>query len=75
MMPAEPEPAEREWDSDEAALLAMLLQVQGRQLEVLQEIRGIIQRWADRPAISYCGADCPGHTTGKPGTSCLSITT
>lgn len=25
--------------------------------------------------LAFCGPDCPGHTTGKPGRSCLSTTT
>lgn len=28
--------------------------------------------WAAEIAeLAYCGPDCPGHTTGKPGASCL----
>lgn len=28
--------------------------------------------WAAEIAgLSYCGADCPGHTTGAPGESCM----
>jgi hypothetical protein len=40
-------------------------------LGVLRECRVILQSIADKPRITYCGTDCPGHTTEPPGESCL----
>jgi len=45
------------------------------QSALLWMANGILIGWLIRdwqaPPLDYCGDDCPGHTTGLPGKSCL----